>query len=163
MLARLRLPAQLSRERITAIVAGAGSVWAGGQAGVLWRIDPRRGRLEAAIPLPGQVSALTVDRGGIWVHNGVPVGTVVRVDARTNRPAPTVFADHGSVAAAGGAPWAVQDADLVRTDPATWRTMARLRVGRADLVDVAPAAGAVWVATANEVMRVAPALVRRAT
>ena len=47
---------------------------------MVWRIDPRRGRLQAAIPLPGQVSALTVDQGSIWIHNGVPVGTVGRVD-----------------------------------------------------------------------------------
>jgi hypothetical protein len=159
VLARLRLPAQPYWEHITAMVAMAGSVWAGGQAGVLWRIDPRRGRLQAAISLPGQVSALTVDQGWVWVHNRVPVGTVVRVDARTNRPAPTVFADHGSVAVAGGALWAVQDADLVRIDPATWRTVAKLRVGQANLVDVVAAAGAVWVATADEVMRVDPALV----
>lgn len=167
VLARVRLPEPW--EQVTTIVAGAGSVWAGGQAGVLWRIDPRRGRVEAAISLPGyQVSALTVDQGGIWVHNGDRggavgrFGTVVRIDPRTNRLMPTVYADHGSVAVAGGAIWAVQDADLVRTDPTTWQTVARLRVGRANLVDVAAAAGAVWVATADEVMRVDPALVRSA-
>jgi hypothetical protein len=167
VLARVRLPEPW--EQVTTIVAEAGSVWVGGRAGMLWRIDPRRGRLEAAIPLPGyQVSALTVDQGGIWVHNGDRggtvgrFGTVVRVDPRTNRLTPTVFADHGSVAVAGGAIWAVQDADLVRTDPTTWRTVARLRVGEANLVDVAAAAGAVWVATADEVMRVDPALVRSA-
>jgi hypothetical protein len=147
-------------EHITALVAWAGCVWAGGQAGMLWRIDPRRGRLQAAIPLPGQVSALTVDRGGVWVHHRDPVGAVVRVAARTNRPAPTVFADHASVAVVGGALWAVQDADLVRIDPATWRMVAKLRVGQVSLVDVAAAAGAVWVASVDAVMRVDPALVR---
>jgi hypothetical protein len=169
VLARVRLPAQPWWEYITAIVARSGSVWAGGQAGMLWRIDPRRGRLEAAIPLPGyQVSALTVDQDGIWVHNGdrggtvERVGTVVRVDPHTNRLTPTVYADHGSVAVASGAIWAVQDADLVRTDPTTWRTVAKLRLGEANLVDVAAAAGAVWVATADEVMRIDPALVRSA-
>jgi hypothetical protein len=40
--------------------------------------------------------------------------------------------------------------------------VAKLRVGEANLVDVAAAAGAVWVATADGVMRVDPALVRSA-
>jgi hypothetical protein len=165
VLARVRLPArQPWWEPITAIAAGAGSIWLGGHAGVLWRVDPRHGRLQATVPLPPafgyEVSVLTVDQGGIWAHNRARVGTVVRVDPGSNRLTPTVFADHGSVAVAGGALWAVQDADLVRTDPAAWRTVAKLRVGRADLVDVAAAAGAVWVATADEVVRVDPALVR---
>jgi hypothetical protein len=165
VLARVRLPAQPPWwEQITAIAVGAGSIWAGGHAGVLWRVDPWRGRLQATIGLPSvfgyEVSALTVGRGGIWAHNRAGVGTVVRVDPRANRLTPTVFADHGSVAVAGGAIWSVQDADLVRTDPTTWRTVAKLRVGEANLVDVAAAAGAVWVATADGVMRVDPALVR---
>jgi hypothetical protein len=165
VLARIRLPAQqLWRERITAIAAGAGSIWVGGHASVLWRIDPRSGRLQATIPLPPifgyEVSALTIDQGGIWAHNRARVGTVVRVDPRTNRLTPTVFADHGSIAVAGGALWALWDADLVRTDPAAWRTVAKLRVGQANLVDVAAVAGAVWVATGDEVVRVDPARVR---
>jgi len=38
--------------------------------------------------------------------------------------------------------------------------VAKLRVGEANLVDVAAAAGALWVATEDEVVRVDPALVR---
>ena len=122
----------------------------------------------AAILSVSDAGNLAVANGKLWVLTGV--GTVVQVDPATNalvgKPL-RVPADAEAIAVGQGALWVTRGAPgdlagprqdtLTRIDPASGRTVATIKVGRAPL-DVAVTPGAVWVTNAggDSVTRIDP-------
>jgi len=126
-----------------------------------------RARFATSIPISGPGN-LAVASGRLWVLTGA--GTVVRIDPATNalvgKPL-RVPADAEAIAVGEGALWVTRGAPgdlagpgqdtVTRIDPASGRTVATIKVGRAPL-DLAVTPGAVWVANAggDSVTRIDP-------
>jgi DNA-binding beta-propeller fold protein YncE len=164
---------------VVGMAAGAGALWLSQSGERLLRVDPRSGRVVAALALFG-VGAPAVTAGGVWAEccwGGIqgrhPAGSLVRVDPASSRvvariPLPGLPTAVGVgpsgvwVTGAGGPIW--------RVDPASGRVVVTMRVpgGLGGLPHEGPAgeAGevlvgreAVWVAdpASGRVLRVDPA------
>jgi DNA-binding beta-propeller fold protein YncE len=94
-------------------------------AGVLLRVDPRRHRVVARIPIADGPLAVTAGAGAVWVATAR--GGVLRVDPASNRVAGRVPLAAGSrveaIAAAPQGIWAVDTGDdqVLRLDPGSGR------------------------------------------
>ena len=118
------------------IALGGGAIWVGVyDDNVLLRIDPRSHRVVRAIAVGGEPADIAAEGTAVWVTNSVgssTIGTVSRVDARTNYVPKTVRlrqivpglpfapAEPGSrgVAIGGGSVWVAHSFSLVsRIDP----------------------------------------------
>ena len=120
LLQHVRLPYQTPytastiRVQFREMAVGAGSVWVLGDAldRRVWRLDPRRGTIQATITLPFPPRSVVVAGGAAWITDGLH-DTVVPIDARTNRVLPTVAVGRGAagVTATAGAVWVANAID----------------------------------------------------
>jgi DNA-binding beta-propeller fold protein YncE len=123
-----------------------------GPAGVLLRVDTRRNRLVARIPIADGPLAVTAGAGAVWVATAR--GGVLRVDPRSNRVVGRVPLAAGSrveaIAATPQGIWAVDtgDENVLRLDPGS---------GRVGLAVAAPLPrgvgvgdGGAWVIVTND-------------
>jgi DNA-binding beta-propeller fold protein YncE len=121
------------REALAGMAQGEGAVWVIGDAADrrLWRIDPRRHRIEATIELGFPPGGVAAGAGAVWVTDELG-DRVVRIDPATNRAVRAIPVGRGAlgVAVGGGSVW-VADATghaLTRIDPATNRVTATIRL-----------------------------------
>jgi DNA-binding beta-propeller fold protein YncE len=115
------------------VAAQDGTVWVSccalqhgpGPAGVLLRVDPRRNRVVARIPIADGPLAVAAGGGAVWVATAR--GGVLRVDPRSNRVVGRVPLAAGSrveaIAATPQGIWAVDTGDyhVLRLDPGSGR------------------------------------------
>jgi DNA-binding SARP family transcriptional activator len=157
------------RGRPDAVALGAGSIWvADGSGGVLTRIRPGYGTVEARIRFPrSSAPAATAERlqapratlavggGAIWLTSG---SRLLRVDPSTNQLERIVARERiHAVTSGAGAIWALAagSATVLRVDPRTSRVTDRIPIAARQGPDLpAPtgiAAGrdAVWVLNGN--------------
>jgi YVTN family beta-propeller protein len=133
-----------------AIAVGAGSVWVldDPASRLLWRIDPKRGRLIASIHLPFVPAAIAVGDGSVWV-TGQLDDRVARIDPATNRTVETIKVGREplGVAVGDGAVWVANTVDrtLTRIDPATNRVTKTIDIGNSPTA-ITAGDGSVWVA-----------------
>jgi YVTN family beta-propeller protein len=137
------------RVQFREMAVGAGSVWVLGDAldRRVWRLDPRRGTIQATIRLPFPPRSVVVADGAAWITDGLD-DTVVPIDARSNRVLPAVAVGRGAagVTATPGAVWVanVIDGTVSRIDPRTRRVVATVHVGgNPSEIDAGP--DGVWV------------------
>jgi streptogramin lyase len=115
------------------VAARDGTVWVSccafqhgpGPAGMLLRVDTRRNRVVARLPVADGPLAVTAGAGAVWVATAR--GGVLRVDPASNRVVGRVALAAGSrveaITATAGAVWAVDtgDGNLLRLDPGSGR------------------------------------------
>jgi hypothetical protein len=91
------------REALGGIVQGERGIWVVGDAADrrLWRIDPRRRRIAATIPLRFPPAAVAAGHGGVWVTDQLG-DRVVRIDPATNRIVGAVGVGRGAAGVAVG-------------------------------------------------------------
>ena len=137
------------RVQFREMAVGAGSLWVLGDAldRRVWRLDPRRGTIQATIALPFPPRSVVVAGGAAWITDGLH-DTVVPIDARSNRVLPAVAVGRGAagVTATPGAVWVanVIDGTVSRIDPRSRRVVATVRVGGSPSeIDAGP--DGVWV------------------
>jgi YVTN family beta-propeller protein len=83
------------------MVAGGGSLWAGGEGGVLYRIDTASGTLLSTQSLTRGIGSMALVDGTVWVGtNGIP-GTIFGVDATSGEITSTIQAGAGKLGAPG--------------------------------------------------------------
>ena len=128
--------------------------------GTLLRVDPRRERVVAQIPLPDQPVAVAADASAAWVATAD--GRVLMVSARRNRVVAAVDAGDPlgfsqPLAVGAGGVWLADplDEQVVRIDPRTRRVVARIPAGAA--TTLAATQDAVWVISSLGLLRVDPA------
>jgi DNA-binding beta-propeller fold protein YncE len=121
--------------------------------GKLIRIDPSTNRVTARIAVRGDPFAVATDPRAVWVATAQ--GPAVRVDRATNRvaaviPAGGPLGGTQAVAVGQGGIWLTDPGDSVvlRIDPATNRTVARIPVAGAHHLAVDQTG--VWVVSRNE-------------
>jgi streptogramin lyase len=79
-IARFRLPSAPG-----AVAVDADAVWVAAQLDdVVWRVDPRSGRVTDAIPVGRSITGLAVGAEGVWAAAAVD-GTVARIGRRSRR------------------------------------------------------------------------------
>jgi YVTN family beta-propeller protein len=138
-------------KRYSGVAFGAGAVWVAGDANerTLWRVDPRRQRVVATIPLRFAPRAVAVGQRGVWVLD--PRGAVVRIDPATYEPVARIRVgrDPVAVAAGGGSVWVVnrRDGTVSRIDASRNEVVKTIEVG-SDPIDVAFGLDTVWVVRA---------------
>ena len=137
-------------ESLGGITTGAGSVWVAGptQNSPVARIDPRRNRVVARIPLQKfRASGIAFGDGGVWVSD-VGSDQVWRVDAALNSPSGSTKVGLGplGVAFAAGSVWVANSGDgtLSRIDPGTGRVVRTLDIGGSP-DGIAVADNEIWV------------------
>jgi hypothetical protein len=151
------------------VSAAGDSVWiassadpGGGAAsdGRLLRVDPRRKRVVATIPLPAKPVAVAAVPGAAWV--ATDGGQVLLVSQKRNRVVATIDAGgplgfSQSIAIGPGGVWLADpfDEQVVRIDPRTRRVMARIPAGA--VTTVAATGDAVWALSSLGLLRVDPA------
>ena len=144
-----QLSAANYRESLSGIAEGHGSIWVSGDAADrrLWRIDPRRHAITAAIALgfpPGSVAA---GGGSVWVTDQLG-DRIVKIDPATNRVAASIPVGRGAsgVAFGLGSVWVADSIAhaVTRVDPETNRVLATIPVA-AGPRSVAVGEGSVWV------------------
>jgi YVTN family beta-propeller protein len=124
-----------------------GSVWVVDPRGLVDRLDPDDGRVQASQTTGINSDGIAVDDDAAWVANAWD-GTVTRVD-RTNAVAATIPVGHGprGVATSPGAVWVANRVDnvVVRIDTRSDAVVATIRVGLGPSA-LAVGGGALWVA-----------------
>jgi streptogramin lyase len=141
----------------SAVRLAFGSLWVTSEAtGVVTRIDPATGAVQAEVTAPPGIIFLAAGEGAVWVMNNEQ-GTVERIDPTTNTLAATIAVDwkvHGGDIAVGhGSVWArVSDALVSRIDPSTNTLVARYGSGEGS-GSVAADGKALWI-SAHEVRTV---------
>jgi hypothetical protein len=128
--------------------------------GRLLRVDPRRKRVVATIPLPARPVAVAAAPGAAWV--ATDDGRVLLVSQKRNRVVATIDAGgplgfSQTIAIGPGGVWLADpfDEQVVRIDPRTRRVMARIPAGA--VTTVAAAGDAVWALSSLGLVRVDPA------
>ena len=137
------------RVQFREMAVGAGSLWVLGDAldRRVWRLDPRRGTIQATIALPFPPRSVVVADGAAWITDGLH-DTVVPIDARSNRVLPAVAVGRGAagVTATPGAVWVANaiDGTVSRIDPRSRRVVRTVHVGGSPSeIDAGP--NGVWV------------------
>jgi predicted Ser/Thr protein kinase len=137
------------RVQFREMAVGAGSLWVLGDAldRRVWRLDPRRGTIQATISLPFPPRSVVVADGAAWITDGLD-DTVVPIDARSNRVLPAVAVGRGAagITATPGAVWVanVIDGTVSRIDPRRRRVVKTVQVGgNPSEIDAGP--DGVWV------------------
>jgi YVTN family beta-propeller protein len=136
------------RESLEGMAEGSGSIWVIGDAADhrLWRIDPRRHRILATIPLRFPPGAVAAGAGAVWVSDALG-DRVVRVDPSTNRIVASIPVGRGAagVAFGAGSVWVAGSVDhtVTRVDPETNRVTATIGVPASPRA-VTVGEGAVW-------------------
>jgi streptogramin lyase len=124
-----------------------GSLWVGNyHEGVVYRLNPENGAIEAEIPVGDEAVSLTAAGGGIWVRTqGGVIWEAHRIDPATNTVVLTV--EGGNAIAGGhGSLWFGQrGADrIIRADPVTGETIAVIDVPRDHDCGVASSSDSMW-------------------
>jgi YVTN family beta-propeller protein len=152
------------------VSAAGGSVWVAccgppdtgpaTSSGRLLRVDPRRKRVVADIPLPARPVALAADASAAWVATAG--GQVLMVSSKRNRIAATIAAGgplgfSQTIAVGPGGVWLADpfDEQIVRIDPRTRRVMARIPAG--PVTTLAVTGEAVWALSPLGLVRIDPA------
>jgi YVTN family beta-propeller protein len=140
------------------IAVGDGQVWVRDFRNRAIRLDPKRGRIIAKVPLPVyQIDTLAIGEGAVWLTDS-SAGTVWRVDS-VRLAARTIAVEEGadSVATGAGAVWVANSVrgTVTRIDPVSNRVIATISVGGTPS-GVAVGGGRVWVSVASSA-RAAPA------
>jgi YVTN family beta-propeller protein len=136
------------REALAGMAQGEGAVWVIGDAADrrLWRIDPRRHRIEATIKLGFPPGGVAAGAGAVWVTDELG-DRVVRIDPATNRAVRAIPVGRGAlgVAVGGGSVWVANATGhtLTRIDPATNKVTATIRVPASPQA-IAVDGGSVW-------------------
>ena len=145
-----------------AVAASAGAVWVTlPSAGSIVRIDPRTNRVVATVPLSRQPCAfLAAGEGAVWAAGGNCAGSVMRINAGTNKPAGAVggWSAPVGVAFGFGSVWVADlgAGQIVRINPRTDRIVGRLEV-RGSPVRLAVGFGSLWVRDdSGRVLRINP-------
>ena len=141
------IPVPIPEGSWAGLVVADGDVWAGNyDEGVVYRIDPDSGEIEAEIEVGPEAVSLTAVPEGVWVRT---VGGVTweahRIDPATNEVAATV--DGGNAISAGhGSVWFSQrGADrLIRADPLSGEPTAVIEVPREHDCSVVSTEDAAW-------------------
>jgi YVTN family beta-propeller protein len=143
--------------RPVAVATGQNAVWvANADDGTVSRIDPQTRQVVSTIGIGGDVGDVAIGFGSVWVADGND-GTLTRIDPKLNAVEATLrFGSPGdlspqpifSVAAGEGSVWATRGNSVVKIDPATNQTVARIPV--TEPLAIAVGAGALWVTTAGE-------------
>lgn len=161
--------ARIRRSRLrptgTDVAVGAGSVWTLDQ-GVLRRIDPRTGRMMAAIRLPaaaGQGPGIVRFGGGrIWASSWPEAhrrGDLWAVDPATNEVVAHVLTSYPAVdlTVAHGRVWLGGVDGVVRVvDAARHRLLAALRVGPYPIRVIRSGPSGVWALDGTTLVRIDP-------
>jgi streptogramin lyase len=142
------------QQRVSAIVAGEGSIWVDGppagqgqtEASFVGRIDPSSNEVVATIPIV-DAGLLAAGEGAVWT-NQLDKETVARIDPAVNEVAAQIDVGYvGAIAVGAGSVWAVTSAPdtltLTRIDPATNAVAATIRLS-VGFWDVAAGAEGVW-------------------
>jgi YVTN family beta-propeller protein len=134
------------------IALGHGVLWVAPSFGLLTRIDPKTGRVEApGIDAGHAPTAVAADDRAVWVaDSGADV--VTRIDPRSGAPeAIPVPGGPADIALGAGAAWVSlsYDDSLARIDAASGSVRDTVDVGRRP-AGVAVGAGAVWVANSGD-------------
>jgi DNA-binding beta-propeller fold protein YncE len=141
--------ASTTRAQFRELAIGAGSLWVLGDAldRRVWRVDPRRGKVQKTIALPFPPRSVVVADGAAWITDGLH-DTVVPIDVRTNRLLPAIRVGHGAagVTATPGAVWVANDIDgtVSRIDSLSRRVVRRVYVGGSPS-EIDAGDGGVWV------------------
>jgi DNA-binding beta-propeller fold protein YncE len=150
----------LGREPLSAatgVVAGAGGVWVSltdfghGDAGRVWRLDPRTRRVIARLRVGRLPSAMAMEGDSVWLVNAGD-DTIARIDAQTNRvQTHEVTSEPGGLVAAAGSIWLThpRDGTVRRIEPASGRTVATIPVG-GSAYSMATDHRGVWIALPGE-------------
>jgi len=144
-------------DRPSAVRLAFGSLWVTSEGtGVVTRLDPASGAVQAEIATEPGIIFLAAGEGAVWVMNN-ELGTVERIDPATNTRVATIAVDwkvHGGDIAVGhGAVWARVSNSLVsRIDPRTNTLVARYGSGEGS-GSVAADGKALWI-SAHEVRTV---------
>jgi serine/threonine-protein kinase len=131
------------------LAVGSGAVWLAGDAldRVVWRIDPRAGRIVSRVRLPFVPRGIAAGDGSVWVSS-VLDDTVSRIDPASGRITATISVGRGAdkIAVGGGSVWVTDEIDgtVSRIDPRTNRVVGVVAVGRRPRAIAADRSG-VWV------------------
>jgi hypothetical protein len=139
---------------------GEGGTGASASGGRLLRVDPRRKRVVADIPLASSPVAVAADASAAWVATAS--GQVLMVSEKRRAVVATVDAGgplgfNQTIAVGAGGVWLADpfDEQLVRIDPASRRVMARIPAGAATTLAVTR--DAVWALSSLGLVRIDPA------
>jgi DNA-binding beta-propeller fold protein YncE len=144
------------------VAAGVGAVWVSlPSTASIVRIDPDTNTVVARVRLSREPCAfVAAGEGTVWAAGGHCVGSVMRINGRTNKPAGLVngLSAPVGIAVGLGSVW-VADLDageIVRVDPHTARVVGRLRL-RGLPVRLAVGFGSLWVRDdSGRVLRIDP-------
>jgi virginiamycin B lyase len=138
------------------IATGAGAVWVTHGCRGIYRIDPRSGRVTAALPVPDVGDSIAVAGGRVWVTSYH--GDLLQIQPRTNKiTGKPVHVGFGGwwLTPGAGALWVTSsygNGAITRLDPVTGATEA---FGSYAVSDVSAAgAGSLW---SSQVKRIDPA------
>jgi streptogramin lyase len=148
-----------SSEGHLALGYGAGSLWSASQDGLVVRLDPSSGRLQARLGRAFGPQAIAVGFGSVWVAQSGQAKLVrVAESGAATRPIP-IGGRAYSIATGAGAVWALtpENGELWRIDPSNDAVTAEIDVCPTP-VAVVVADDSVWVACAtdNTIARVNP-------
>jgi virginiamycin B lyase len=144
------------------LAAGAGALWVSlPSTASIVRIDPDTNTVVARVQLSREPCAfVAAGEGTVWAAGGHCVGSVMRINGRTNKPAGLIdgLSAPVGIAVGLGSVW-VADLDageIVRVDPHTARVVGRLRL-RGLPVRLAVGFGSLWVRDdSGRVLRINP-------
>ena len=134
------------------VVAGAGSVWlASAASGVISRIDPALGRVNARITVAPGSNYLAFGHGALWAVSGSK-NLIQKIDPATNRVIghTRLGRQPGFLVAGEGAVWVQEQADgtVARIDPARVTVSGRIKVDTSlNYGDIDTGGGKIWLRT----------------
>jgi DNA-binding beta-propeller fold protein YncE len=137
------------REALVGTAVGEGSVWVAGDAADrrLWRIDPARHVIAAAIDLGFPPGGVAAGGGGVWLTDQLG-DRLVRIDPATDRVERSIPVGRGAggVAFGEGSVWIAGAIahTVTRVDPMTSRVVATIPVAASPQA-VAFGEGSLWV------------------
>ncbi|WP_425304576.1 YncE family protein [Sandarakinorhabdus limnophila] len=134
------------------VVAGAGSVWlASAASGLISRIDPSLGRVNARITVAPGSNYLAFGHGALWAVSGSK-NLIQKIDPATNRVIgqTRLGRQPGFLVAGEGAVWVQEQADgtVARVDPARVTVSGRIKVDTSlNYGDIDTGGGKIWLRT----------------
>jgi len=143
--------------RPVAVAVGDSAVWAANaDDGTVSRIDPKTREAVSTIGIGGDVSDVAIGFGSVWIAGGND-GTLTRIDPKLNaveatlrlgRPRELSPQPVFAVAVGEGSVWATRGNSVLKIDPATNQTVARIPVSSP--LAIAVGGGSLWVTTSAE-------------
>ena len=134
------------------VVAGAGSVWlASAASGLISRIDPALGRVNARITVAPGSNYLAFGHGALWAVSASK-NLIQKIDPATNRVIgqTRLGRQPGFLVAGEGAVWVQEQADgtVARVDPARVTVSGRIKIDTSlNYGDIDTGGGKIWLRT----------------